>query len=94
MNKSYVFDLGLLNLRGSDKDMTPIFFSYVIITQNKISLHLEGKHRYNKKIYNHFYKEQVNIDVKPYENIVNAVYQMVKEKKKKQLNTNNNINYV
>lgn len=78
MNEYSVFGLGLLNLRGSDKDMTPIFFSYVIITQNNISLYLEGKHRYNKKIYNHFYKEKVNIVVDSYENTVNAVYQMVK----------------
>lgn len=81
MNVSFVFVSGLLNLRGSDKNMTPIFFSYVIITQNKLSLYLEGKHRYNKKIYNHFYKENVDIEVDSYENTVNAVYQMVERKK-------------
>lgn len=81
MNESFVFVSGLLNLRGSDKEMTPIFFSYVIITQNKLSLYLEGKHRYNKKIYNHFYKEKVDIEVNSYENTVNAVYQMVERKK-------------
>lgn len=65
---------GLLNLRGSDFDFTPLFFAYVIITENETYLYLMKQERATtNKIDNHFQTEHIDIITNEYNNTLAGI---------------------
>lgn len=71
----------LLNLRGTDIESNPVFFAYIIITQKELDLYLLKSDRYDNRIYNHFYKEGITVNVKEYNNTLNGIINVVSARK-------------
>lgn len=66
-SSSFIFALGLLNLRGSDFEYLPVFFAYAIITENEARLYLMKQDRAKtNKIDNHFQTEHIDIITSEY----------------------------
>lgn len=57
-----------MNLRGSDIDYNPVFYSYVLITPNEIYLFVE-KDSLPAEFEEHFRKNNVSVIVDAYENV-------------------------
>lgn len=68
--------LGLFNLRGADIEYNPVFFSYAIISHDKVSLFV-NKERITDDILQHFDNEGVEVDVREYEDILNGIQETV-----------------
>lgn len=66
----------LLNLRGSDIDYNPVFFSYVIISLNKVHFFVDAQ-KINDEIRQHFHSENLNVEVHPYENVKQVLSKLV-----------------
>lgn len=58
----------LLNLRGSDIQYNPVFFSYVVISMDQVHLFIDEA-KVVPAVYNHFNDEGVQVTVHPYEKI-------------------------
>lgn len=69
--------IGLLNLRGSDIEYNPVFFAYVIITNDELHIYLLNEQRFTDKIYNHFYTEDVDVILKEYNNTLAGINNVV-----------------
>lgn len=74
------YSKGLLNLRGSDIVSNPVFFGYVILTQNELHLYLLHEERITVKIENHFYVERVDVLVKAYNSTIAGINTVVSKK--------------
>lgn len=72
------FEIGLMNLRGSDIDYNPVFYSYVILTQDEIYLFVE-KNRLPIGYEEHFKKNNVTVIVDDYENVQTVLKQLIKK---------------
>lgn len=70
---------GLLNLRGSDFDYLPVFFSYAIMTENTTYLYLMNHERATKsnKIDNHFQTEHIDIATNEYNDTLAGINMVV-----------------
>lgn len=68
-----------LNLRGSDIEFNPVFFSYVIIGDNCFTLFINSK-QVGKEVLDHL-NEQVagNFKIEPYENIEKKLEELAKQ---------------
>lgn len=60
------FVLGLLNLRGKDQINTPIFYSFLIVTQKDVILFVT-KSRITTKILTHFEEEGIDVLIKSFD---------------------------
>lgn len=70
--------VGLLNLRGSDFEYSPLFFAYVIITEYDTYLYLLKQERATtNKIDNHFLTEHIDILINEYSNILAGITNVV-----------------
>lgn len=58
----------MLNARGSDIDFNPVFFSYVIVTNESLYLFIDDK-KVTSVLRKHFQNENVNVTFYPYEKI-------------------------
>lgn len=58
--------LGLLNLRGKDQINTPIFYSFLIVTQKDVILFVT-KSRMTTKILTHFEEEGIDVSIKSFD---------------------------
>lgn len=65
-----------LNLRGSDIDYNPVFFSYVIISSNKVHLFVDTE-KITDEIRQHFHSENLNVEIHPYEDIKQQLSKLV-----------------
>lgn len=68
---------GFLNLRGADIESTPVFFSYLILTQNDIYLYILDETRITHYIENHFYTEGIDVKVKEYNSTLAGINTVV-----------------
>jgi len=59
---------GLLNLRGSDIQYNPVFFSYVVISMDQVHLFIDEA-KVMPAVYTHFIDEGIQVTVHPYEKI-------------------------
>uniref|UniRef100_A0A8D8VMY0 Xaa-Pro aminopeptidase 1 n=1 Tax=Cacopsylla melanoneura TaxID=428564 RepID=A0A8D8VMY0_9HEMI len=66
----------LLNLRGSDIEFNPVFFSYVIVTDSSIQLFIEES-RVSDTIRNHFNQENCPITIQSYDNVHSFLTELV-----------------
>ena len=70
----YLYFIGLLNLRGNDISNNPVFFSYVILTEQSVDLYLLNKNRVaTPEIQKHFTDEGIEINIFDYETILNGI---------------------
>ncbi|XP_058127544.1 xaa-Pro aminopeptidase ApepP [Anopheles ziemanni] len=58
----------LLNLRGSDIDYNPVFFSYVIVTPDALHLFIDAA-QMHPAVEEHFRANGVSVDVRPYADV-------------------------
>lgn len=58
----------LFNLRGSDIEYNPVFFSYAMVTESDVTLFIEPT-RINDKIRAHFTANNVQVNIKSYKQI-------------------------
>lgn len=70
----------MLNLRGTDIECVPVFFSYVILTQSEIYLYILKEERVTFKIQNHFSQENIDVIVNEYDKTLAGINNVVKEK--------------
>lgn len=68
--------LGLFNLRGSDIEYNPVFFSYAIVTLNDLILFIDEA-KLGPEILKHFQHNNVEVTVKAYGNIKEALSTLV-----------------
>lgn len=66
----------LLNLRGYDKATTPVFFSYVILTQTDLFLYI-NENRISNEVKEHFTKEGVTVLIREYNEFSTGLSQLV-----------------
>lgn len=67
-----------MNLRGSDIDYNPVFYSYVVLTQDEIYLFVE-KNRLPVGYEEHFRKNNVSVIVDEYENVQEVLKNLIKK---------------
>lgn len=69
-NIEYLYDLdlltGLLNLRGSDIQYNPVFYSYVIVTHTDVYLFVDSK-KLDTTVPEHFKNENLSVIIQPYD---------------------------
>lgn len=70
-----------LNLRGSDIDYNPVFFSYVIITKTDLFFFVDET-KLPSDIASHFDKNCVSVTIKKYENVKSTLSDLEKTAKK------------
>jgi len=68
----------LLNLRGSDIKFNPVFFSYVILTNNELFLYID-EGRITETVTEHFNTQNTTIQLKKYNNIFDEIPRLVNE---------------
>jgi Xaa-Pro aminopeptidase len=68
----------ILNLRGSDINSNPVFFSYVIITDKDVLFFIEES-RVTDEIRTHFTKNNVNVQVKKYDEVHSTLEALAKD---------------
>ena len=66
----------LLNLRGSDIDYNPVFFAYVIVTLDNITLFIDSS-KLPASIENHFIENDVKVKVEDYNNVQTVLEKLV-----------------
>lgn len=66
----------LLNMRGYDKATTPIFFSYVILTQTDLFLYINEK-RISNEVKEHFKTEGATVLIKEYNEFSKGLSELV-----------------
>ncbi|XP_055523640.1 xaa-Pro aminopeptidase ApepP-like [Wyeomyia smithii] len=71
----------LLNLRGSDIQNTPVFFSYAIVSGTQISL-FTNPDRITEAIVDHFRSEGITVTVRDYDDILAGIKEQVGERGK------------
>lgn len=69
----------LLNLRGSDIQYNPVFFSYVIVTKAQVHLFVDEA-KVSLAVYNHFNEEDIQVTIHPYEKFKTFLMDQVSEK--------------
>lgn len=69
----------LLNLRGSDIQYNPVFFSYVIVTKTEVHLFVDEA-KVSLAVYNHFNEEDLQVTVHPYEKFQTFLMDQISEK--------------
>lgn len=65
-----------MNLRASDIEYNPVFFSYVIITQTELFLYIKEE-RITDEIREHFTNEGITVIVKDYDDIIEGINSLV-----------------
>lgn len=70
--------LGLLNLRGTDIENSPVFFAYVILTQTDLQLYIMKEDRVTSRIENHFSQESIDVVVKEYNGTLAGINNVVR----------------
>lgn len=73
---------GLFNLRGSDIDYNPVFYSYAIITLNEVYLFVE-KNQLPNGYEDHFKQNNISVKIDDYENIQVVLKELIKKSKGK-----------
>lgn len=68
--------VGLFNLRGSDIDYNPVFYSYALITPNEVYLFVE-KTQLPKEYKDHFIKNDISVKVENYNDIRDVLKKLV-----------------
>ncbi|XP_055310118.1 xaa-Pro aminopeptidase ApepP-like [Sitodiplosis mosellana] len=68
----------LMNLRGSDIDYNPVFYSYVVLTQDELYLFVE-KNQLPVGYEEHFRKNNVTVIVDEYENVQTILKDLIKK---------------
>lgn len=68
----------LFNLRGSDIDSNPVFFAYAIVTYTDVQLFIEPS-RITDEIRAHFVTNNVQVTIKPYNNLASDLEKLANE---------------
>lgn len=68
----------LLNLRGSDIQNTPVFFSYAIVSDSQIVL-FTNPDRINNDIEDHFRSEEISVTIREYDDILTGIKEQVED---------------
>ncbi|XP_055371721.1 xaa-Pro aminopeptidase ApepP-like [Condylostylus longicornis] len=68
----------LLNLRGSDIQYNPVFFSYIVLSRNELYLFIDEE-RITPSIYEHFDSHGITIELRKYESVFDEISRMVNE---------------
>lgn len=71
---------GLLNLRGSDIDYNPVFFSYLMVTRTDVNLYIDPS-KVTQAVHNHFTAEDLNVVFHHYNKIFTHLTEMVQYNK-------------
>lgn len=66
----------LMNMRASDIEYSPVFFSYAIITQTELFLYIK-EDRITDELREHFTNEGITVIVKDYDDIINGINSLV-----------------
>lgn len=69
----------LLNLRGSDIDYNPVFFSYLTVTRTDVNLYIDPS-KVTQAVHNHFTAEDLNVTFHHYSKIFTHLTEMVNKK--------------
>lgn len=70
--------IGILNLRGSDIEYNPVFFAYVLITEQTVQLYLLDASRIDAKLTAHFDSENCAVSVHEYSDIADGITALLK----------------
>lgn len=70
--------LGLLNLRGSDIEYNPVFFSYIIITSKDVHLFIDET-KVTPVVKSHLKSEGLDVVIHPYEKIQGFLFDLVEK---------------
>lgn len=81
----------MLNVRGSDIEYNPVFFSYVIVTLSKVHLFIDSA-KVTPNVKAHFSSEGLDIVTHPYEKIQEYLLDLV-EKETGRIWIGHNSNY-
>nr|CAD7463512.1 unnamed protein product [Timema tahoe] len=68
----------LLNLRGSDIDYNPVFFSYVLVTQTQVHLFIDES-KVTLAVRNHFNEEDLPVNIHAYNKIHSFIIEQIPE---------------
>nr|CAD7391976.1 unnamed protein product [Timema cristinae] len=68
----------LLNLRGSDIDYNPVFFSYVLVTQTQVHLFIDES-KVTLAVRNHFNEEDLPVNIHAYNKIHSFITEQIPE---------------
>lgn len=71
----------LLNLRGSDIEYNPVFFSFVVLSHDSLNFFVDET-RVTDEIKDHFKNENVDVTIQPYDSVYNFISRLVKDVKK------------
>lgn len=66
----------MLNLRGSDIDYNPVFFSYVIIGPNSVHFFVEES-KITGAVRDHFNQEELTVTFHPYDKVYSFLTEQV-----------------
>uniref|UniRef100_A0A1B6E280 Xaa-Pro aminopeptidase 1 n=1 Tax=Clastoptera arizonana TaxID=38151 RepID=A0A1B6E280_9HEMI len=69
----------LLNLRGSDIDYNPVFFSYVAITPSEVNLFIDTS-KITQSVFDHFKQEDLEVSFHSYNKVVSYITEQVGNK--------------
>lgn len=69
-----------MNLRGSDIEYNPVFFSYVILTLNEVHLFID-ENKLSPSVREHFTSEEINITTHPYEAMSSYLTELINTEK-------------
>lgn len=72
----------MLNLRGSDIDYNPVFYSYVLVTLNEIYVFVE-ENQLPSDYEEHFRKNNVTVTIDKYENVQKVLKELIAKSTRK-----------
>lgn len=67
---------GLLNLRGSDINYNPVFFSYVIVSPTAVHFFVEES-KITGAVRDHFLQEGLSVTIHPYDKVYSFLTEQV-----------------
>lgn len=67
-----------MNLRGSDIEYNPVFFSYAVVTLNDLLFFVDSK-KLPANFENHFQSNNTTVIIHQYENVHSVVKQLIDE---------------
>ncbi|XP_063235388.1 xaa-Pro aminopeptidase ApepP [Bacillus rossius redtenbacheri] len=68
----------LLNVRGSDIEFNPVFFSYVVVTNSQVHLFVDES-KISLAVRNHFNEEDLPVSIHPYDKVSSFLSEQVNQ---------------
>lgn len=68
----------LLNLRGSDIEFNPVFFSFVVVKQDSLHFFV-SEERVTPQVLDHFRKENIDVKIHPYDSVYSFISSVIKD---------------